>query len=741
MSLNVLGKTAFSLEGQIENTSPSKLLTIGNPITEIIGGVPTEIGNVISITEAKDVALQFRNYLDVKDYGAVGDGITDDTIALRAVLLLAKTGDIKNIYFPTGIYMISGTLYIASNITIFGQGKELSIIKNLPAAETGLDLITPQDGAVTNPDIWTLRTMIATEGADYSINTRVTNIIIQDIGIDWNGVPGGINSIVPLMMGRADYSHIKRIKVFDALASDLEDVNEERQGLAVLFAFSQDCSIFDSWVGAADYESVSVRYLSKRIYVYYNDLISDKPNTYHWQTHLIQAARPTACIDSLEAQYGETTCKDIFVIGNKFHLKRNCLHGATEHTTEGFYVKDNYLKFYPGNVAWGIKSFESTKDVQIVNNIFDATEGGMNEFQQAVGNSVPRYGFNCVSLNQIQTTSNPVSNVLIDGNTILYKNTVAAITSPPAGGTSNVPLGYVNPFIGGFASNGNNVTISNNIIDIDGYDNYAKPILGIKGDGINVFGNTVRLSNPLSTVTTNGFKFMHIGGGKGINIDNNVVTGTSLGKGIVIDNVAFEDIKITPVNYNCTVVGDILTTGLTSQNEITVLPGTVNNTKADVNGNIVIDKASVGLGNVDNTSDADKPISIATAAVLATKPTADGTSSELIQGDGMKVGKSSVVRNTTIGALTLVNSALALTDPVSAAFGKAQGQIDAISKVSVNPTTSALSPANLNTTYPDVNVGHRVICKDIIGGGLIYTKVTEAGSSDIWVSTLCTIVV
>ncbi|MBO7254603.1 MAG: hypothetical protein J6V36_04795, partial [Clostridia bacterium] len=40
---------------------------------------------------------------------------------------------------------------------------------------------------------------------------------------------------------------------------------------------------------------------------------------------------------------------------------------------------------------------------------------------------------------------------------------------------------------------------------------------------------------------------------------------------------------------------------------------------ASVNGQtgvVVLDKASVGLGNVDNTSDADKPISTATQAAL-----------------------------------------------------------------------------------------------------------------------------
>lgn len=38
-------------------------------------------------------------------------------------------------------------------------------------------------------------------------------------------------------------------------------------------------------------------------------------------------------------------------------------------------------------------------------------------------------------------------------------------------------------------------------------------------------------------------------------------------------------------------------------------------------GNIELTKADVGLGNVDNTADADKPISTATAAALSGKMT------------------------------------------------------------------------------------------------------------------------
>lgn len=51
----------------------------------------------------------------------------------------------------------------------------------------------------------------------------------------------------------------------------------------------------------------------------------------------------------------------------------------------------------------------------------------------------------------------------------------------------------------------------------------------------------------------------------------------------------------------------------------------------------------------------------------------------------------------------------------------------------VDATTTAYDNTGLNATYGSVGVGHRVICKDIVAGPVIYTKVTEAGSSDVWI--------
>jgi hypothetical protein len=57
----------------------------------------------------------------------------------------------------------------------------------------------------------------------------------------------------------------------------------------------------------------------------------------------------------------------------------------------------------------------------------------------------------------------------------------------------------------------------------------------------------------------------------------------------------------------------------------------------------------------------------------------------------------------------------------------------------INTTTTALTSVTLNSTYPDVDLGYRVICGDVTGAPVIYTKYTEAGSSDVWLITAVTV--
>jgi hypothetical protein len=68
-------------------------------------------GNVLAtgMTFARSLATRAADVVNVKDFGAVGDGVEDDTDEIQAAV---NTG--KNVYFPSGKYLITNTITIST---------------------------------------------------------------------------------------------------------------------------------------------------------------------------------------------------------------------------------------------------------------------------------------------------------------------------------------------------------------------------------------------------------------------------------------------------------------------------------------------------------------------------------------------------------------------------------------------------------------------------------------------------
>lgn len=103
---------------------------------------------------------------NVKDYGAVGDGTTDDTTAIQAALDAAAAAGGGVVEVPTGLYKFTSSLTVGEQITLRGRGYAIStgasnrapacLLKNgtftgvdLTGASSGLEMIQV-DGDTAN---------------------------------------------------------------------------------------------------------------------------------------------------------------------------------------------------------------------------------------------------------------------------------------------------------------------------------------------------------------------------------------------------------------------------------------------------------------------------------------------------------------------------------------------------------------------------------------------------------------
>lgn len=90
-----------------------------SPNASLIEYDPPFIGGVPTTVEAK-----LAQYVSVIDFGAVGDGVADDTDALQAALDAAAGGEV---FVPEGVYLITDTLKIDSNTRLYGVGESSRI--------------------------------------------------------------------------------------------------------------------------------------------------------------------------------------------------------------------------------------------------------------------------------------------------------------------------------------------------------------------------------------------------------------------------------------------------------------------------------------------------------------------------------------------------------------------------------------------------------------------------------------
>jgi len=81
---------------------------------------------------ARNLVTRERDWINVKDFGAVGNGVADDTVAINNAI----GAGFRTVYFPAGTYLISDTITITGGDTILaGDGPRTSINLNDPVKD------------------------------------------------------------------------------------------------------------------------------------------------------------------------------------------------------------------------------------------------------------------------------------------------------------------------------------------------------------------------------------------------------------------------------------------------------------------------------------------------------------------------------------------------------------------------------------------------------------------------------
>lgn len=70
---------------------------------------------------ARNLESKLKDILSVKDFGAVGDGATDDTTAIQAAIDSCKANSVKTLFFPSGNYRLSSQLTVSAPLALVGN--------------------------------------------------------------------------------------------------------------------------------------------------------------------------------------------------------------------------------------------------------------------------------------------------------------------------------------------------------------------------------------------------------------------------------------------------------------------------------------------------------------------------------------------------------------------------------------------------------------------------------------------
>lgn len=149
---------------------PDKRISELPAITTLLN---SDLLTFVKNSDGDNKRIIYQNAIDVanvKAFGAIGDGITDDTDAIQAAIDSIDFDGGGTVFFPTGIYLISDTLTMDQGIYLRGVSPKSTIISsNVAAAGWAITITRSHRGFYDLPDmggIEDIQVIVNTAGAN-----------------------------------------------------------------------------------------------------------------------------------------------------------------------------------------------------------------------------------------------------------------------------------------------------------------------------------------------------------------------------------------------------------------------------------------------------------------------------------------------------------------------------------------------------------------------------------------------
>jgi hypothetical protein len=118
------GSVVYSAPAATERYSGEVIEITFNDVTGQLGSDRVNFLQAGTGAVTRTAQAKMRDVVSVKDFGAVGDGVTDDTAAIQAAVDAAYTNYNKTVFVPNGIYKLTGRITITQGVMIECEGSQ-----------------------------------------------------------------------------------------------------------------------------------------------------------------------------------------------------------------------------------------------------------------------------------------------------------------------------------------------------------------------------------------------------------------------------------------------------------------------------------------------------------------------------------------------------------------------------------------------------------------------------------------